>query len=182
MFRSKHVQIFVEMRVSQTLLQTWHDHFARIYTSSHSFWQFSGHNLKCLLTISLYNPIYPLCYWTANNQLRYLRETHSEHLNSLEHTLNISTAWRVEPQSQDCPSLGVQKHLEEDGEACERGIQQPAMLTIWSLRWLASPIIWASAGWSEPDHGVDQWEHSGAKHGAALEYGCMNITYICSLD
>ena len=111
----------------------------------------------------------------------------SEHLNSLEHTLNISTAWRVQPQSQDCPSLGVQKHLEEDGEACERGIQQPAMLTIWSLRWLASPIIWASAGWSEPEHGVDQWEHSGAKHGAAhgdatLEYGCMNITYICSLD
>jgi hypothetical protein len=36
------------------------------------------------------------------------------------------------------------------------------------------------AGWSEPKHGVDQWEHSGAKHGAAhgdvtLEYGCTYI-------
>jgi len=36
------------------------------------------------------------------------------------------------------------------------------------------------AGWSELKHGVDQWEHSGAKHGAAhgdvtLEYGCTYI-------
>jgi hypothetical protein len=97
--------MFTEMRLSQTLLQTWHDHFATIYTSSHSFLQFSGHNLKCSLTVSLYNLTIPSNHSAMNCQQStplFTRDTlstfelpgtHSEYFNSLTSRTAEQSYW-----------------------------------------------------------------------------------------
>jgi hypothetical protein len=175
--------MFTEMRVSQTLLQTWHDHFATIYTSSHSFLQFSGHNLKCSLTVSLYNLTIPSNHSAMNCQQStplFTRDTlstfelpgtHSEYFNSLtSRTAESRLPFPWSPEAPGKGRWGMRARHPTTSDAYDLEPQMACFLHHCSI----------GAGWSELKHGVDQWEHSGAKHGAAhgdvtLEYGCTYI-------